>query len=113
MSIPRAPAEIKGGDGFDVLSGKAKVIDIDGQKLNEDFITAANNALAKCQNEKIHFAILAESSPSCGSSQIYDGSFNNTKIIGKGVTAALLEQNGIRVFNQYQADKLLHLLSNI
>jgi uncharacterized protein YbbK (DUF523 family) len=113
MSIPRAPAEIKGGDGFDVLSGKAKVIDIDGQKLNEGFITAAKNALARCQNENIHFAILAQSSPSCGSSQIYDGSFNGTKIAGKGVTAALLEQNGIRVFNQYQADKLLHLLSSI
>jgi hypothetical protein len=27
------------------------------------------------------------------------------------VTAALLEQNGIRVFNQYQADKLLQLLN--
>lgn len=110
MSIPRAPAEIKGGDGFDVLSGKAKVIDKDGQKLNEGFITAAKNALAKCQKEKIHFAILAESSPSCGSSQIYDGSFNDTKRAGKGVTAALLEKNGIRVFNQDQANELLKLL---
>jgi uncharacterized protein YbbK (DUF523 family) len=113
MSIPRAPSEIKGGDGFDVLSGKAKVIDIDAQKLNEDFITAAKNVSVKCQYEKIHFAILAQLSPSCGSSQIYDGSFNDTKITGKGVTAALLEQNSIRVFNQYQADKLLHLLSSI
>jgi uncharacterized protein YbbK (DUF523 family) len=113
MSIPRAPAEIKGGDGFDVLSGKAKVIDIDGQKLNEGFITAAKNALARCQKEKIHFAILAESSPSCGSSHIYDGSFNDTKSAGKGVTAALLAQNGIRVFNQYQANELLQLLPNI
>jgi uncharacterized protein YbbK (DUF523 family) len=113
MSIPRAPAEIKGGDGFDVLSGKAKVIDIDGQKLNKGFITAAKNALATCQKEKIHFAILAESSPSCGSSHIYDGSFNDTKRAGKGVTAALLEQNGIRVFNQYQANELLKLLPSI
>jgi hypothetical protein len=40
------------------LSGKAKVIDIDVQKLNKDFITAAKNALVKCQYEKIHFAIL-------------------------------------------------------
>ena len=47
MSIPRAPAEIKSGDGFDVLSGKARVTDIDGQKLSEDFITAAKSSLAK------------------------------------------------------------------
>jgi uncharacterized protein YbbK (DUF523 family) len=113
MSIPRAPAEIKGGDGFDVLSGKAKVIDMDGQKLDEGFITAAKNTLSKCKNENIQFAILAESSPSCGSSQIYDGSFNNTKRTGKGVTAALLEQNDIRVFNQYQAADLLQLLPSV
>jgi uncharacterized protein YbbK (DUF523 family) len=77
MAIPHAPAEIKGGDGFDVLTGKAKVIDIDGQKLNEGFITAAKNALAKCQSEGVYFTILGESSPSYVSSQIYDGSFND------------------------------------
>jgi uncharacterized protein YbbK (DUF523 family) len=111
MPIPRAPAEITGGDGFDVLSGKAIVIDTGGQNINEAFITAAKNTLKTCQNEEVQFAILAESSPSCGSSQIYDGSFNDTKRTGKGVTAALLEQNGISVFNQYQADKLLQLLN--
>jgi uncharacterized protein YbbK (DUF523 family) len=75
MAIPHAPAEIKGGDGFDVMTGKAKVID--GQKLNEGFITAAKNALAKCQNEGVYFTILGESSPSYVSIQIYDGSFND------------------------------------
>ena len=30
LSVPRVPAEIIGGDGQDVLEGKAKVIDIDG-----------------------------------------------------------------------------------
>ena len=110
MLIPRAPAEIRGGDGFDVLSSRAKVIDEDGQTLSENFITAAKNTLRKCQTEKIQFAILAESSPSCGSSQIYDGNFKGTKITGKGVTAALLEQNAIGVFSQYQAGDLLRLL---
>jgi uncharacterized protein YbbK (DUF523 family) len=113
MPTPRAPAEITGGDGFDVLSGRAKVIDAEGQALDEDFITAAKNTLRKCQTEKVQFAILAESSPSCGSGEIYDGSFNNTKRTGKGVTAALLAQNGIGVFNQYQAADVLQLLENI
>ena len=45
-------------------------------------------------------AFLAENSPSCGSSTIYDGSFTGITIPGTGVTAALLEKNGVKVFNQ-------------
>jgi uncharacterized protein YbbK (DUF523 family) len=110
MPIPRPSAEITNGGGVDVLEGQAKVITENGQDQTQDFITAAKNTLAKCLDENIHFAILAESSPSCSSSQIYDGSFNNTKRTGTGVTAVLLEQNGICIFNQYQADDLLALL---
>jgi uncharacterized protein YbbK (DUF523 family) len=49
---------------------------------------------------------MTESSPSCGSSTIYDGSFTNTKVEGLGITTALLEQNGVRVFNQFQIDEV-------
>jgi len=44
--------------------------------------------------------ILKEGSPSCGSNYIYDGSFSGIKKPGKGITAALLEENGIRVFSE-------------
>jgi uncharacterized protein YbbK (DUF523 family) len=37
MSIPRAPAEITGGDGFDVLSGTASVIEKSGTNITEEF----------------------------------------------------------------------------
>ena len=58
----------------------------------------------------INVAVLAEFSPSCGSSSIYNGNFTGIKVKGAGVTAALLAHNGIKVFNQYQlkeANKLL------
>ncbi|MEI6894335.1 MAG: DUF523 domain-containing protein [Colwellia sp.] len=102
MSIPRAPAEINGGDGFDVLSGEIAVIDIKGNNVTNNFLSAASNALALCKANKIHLAVLAEYSPSCGSSSVYSGDFSGSKVSGSGVTAALLRNNGITVFSQHQ-----------
>ncbi len=100
MSIPRAPAEIVGGNGMGVLAKTARVVDNTGIEVTDYFTRGAEIALSLCQKEHISVALLAESSPSCGSSTIYDGSFSRTKIAGSGVTAALLEQHGIRVFSQ-------------
>ena len=61
---------------MNVLEGQAKVITENGQDQTHDFITAAKNTLAKCFDENIHIAILAESSPSCGSKEIYSGEFS-------------------------------------
>ena len=53
-----------------------------------------------CQRTGVEAAILKSDSPSCGSEQTYDGSFTDTKIVGKGTTAELLDQNGIKVYNE-------------
>ncbi len=100
MSIPRAAAEIVGGNGVDVLANTARVVDNTGVDVTDYFMRGAGIALALCQRENISVALLTESSPSCGSSSIYDGSFTRNTISGSGVTAALLEQRGIRVFSQ-------------
>lgn len=102
MSIPRAPAEITGGDGDDVLTGRAPITDNIGRDVTESFVRGAYNALSVCKKNDVDVAVLTEFSPSCGSSSIYNGDFSGTKIAGSGVTAALLAKNGIRVFNQSQ-----------
>lgn len=107
LPIPRAPAEITGGDGVDVLAGRAKVITTDKADVTDQFVAGAHLALEKCQAEGIQFAILTEKSPSCGSHHIYDGSFSGTKVPGAGCTAALLRQHGIRIFSQYEIGQLL------
>jgi hypothetical protein len=33
---------------------------------------------------------------------VYDGQFNRTKVLGEGITTALLRQQGIRVFSQFE-----------
>ena len=105
MSIPRAAAEINGGDGYDVLSGKISVIENNGNVVTENYLRGANNALSLCKTDEIDVAVLAEFSPSCGSSSVYSGDFSGTKVNGVGVTAALLISKGIKVFSQHQLNE--------
>ncbi len=102
MSVPRAPAEIVGGGGEDVLLGSVNVIDSHQKNVTDSFIKGAQNALALCLDQNIKIAILTERSPSCGGQLIYNGEFNGTRISGEGVTTALLRLNHIKVFNQHQ-----------
>jgi uncharacterized protein YbbK (DUF523 family) len=97
LSTPRLPAEIVGGDGFDVLDGKAKVINSNGDDVTEEFIRGAQQALQLAQSFGVTEALLKEKSPSCGSQIIYDGTFQRKKLAGSGVTAALLQRHGIKV----------------
>lgn len=106
MSVPRAPAEIVGGDGNSVLERHARVIDINGGNVTDSFILGARKALQVTIKNHCVAAILTERSPSCGSSTIYNGSFSGVQKSGMGVTTALLERNGIHVFNQNQLEEL-------
>lgn len=40
--------------------------------------------------------ILQSRSPSCGVNEIYDGTFSGCLVKGKGIFAAMLEEEGIR-----------------
>ncbi len=100
LSIPRDPAEIIGGDGDDVLDGRAKVVTKYGDDVTEAFIKGAKETLAIVQKEGAEVVILKERSPSCGGNRIYNGEFNGTKKSGQGVTAALLRRHGIQVLSE-------------
>ncbi len=103
LAVPRSSAEIIGeGDGNAVLQGLAKVINRDGKDMTERFIIGARKALEQVISQSVAFAVMKDGSPSCGSSYIYDGSFAGVPEAGKGVTAALLEENSVRVFSEHQ-----------
>lgn len=107
MPVPRPPAEIEAGmTGADVLKGRARVLEVTGGDVTEDFIAGARNALALARAEACTHALLIDGSPSCGSVFIYDGSFSGQKHAGNGVTAALLQSEGIAVFSQRDIDAL-------
>ena len=98
LSTPRPPSEITGGDGGDVLAGRALVITNENQDVTEAFIKGAHETLSLARKWQVEGAILKANSPSCGSLDIYDGSFTGRLRPGQGVTAALLKQAGLPVF---------------
>jgi uncharacterized protein YbbK (DUF523 family) len=114
LPVPRQPAEIMdGGDGNDVLLSTVKVVDRTGKDVSAEFLKGANLALDLCKKYHIKIAILTDSSPSCGSTQIYNGKFSGEKMKGVGVTTALLQKHGIKVFNQFTIhDAAKFMLSN-
>ena len=83
LPTPREAADIIGGDGHDVLSGKAKVITKSGKDVSCQFILGAQQVLTIAQKQNITKALLKARSPSCAVNGLI------------GVTAALLQQNGI------------------
>ncbi|MFP3388696.1 DUF523 domain-containing protein [Brevibacillus sp. SIMBA_040] len=97
LPTPRPPAEIIGGDGCDVLDGRARIVDQTGNDVTDEFLAGAQQALKLAKTVGATTAILKENSPSCGSSFVYDGSFSGKKVSGVGLTAALFKRNGIEV----------------
>ncbi len=110
LPVPRPAAEIVAGDGAAVIDGEARVRTRDGGDVTDFFLRGARQALQACRLHDIRVAVLTESSPSCGSGQIYDGSFTRSAIDGSGVTAALLRRHGIAVFSQQRLDEALDCL---
>jgi uncharacterized protein YbbK (DUF523 family) len=102
MTTPREPAEIEPGKtAKDVLKGEAKVLSNTGKDFTEQFVIGAQRISQFCQEMGIEIAILKANSPSCGSVKTYDGTFTDTIIPGRGITAEWLEQNGIKVYNEH------------
>jgi uncharacterized protein YbbK (DUF523 family) len=97
LPTPRAPQEIQGGTGDDIINGKCVVMNKDGQDVTGEFLKGAEETLKIARHFNIKEFISKSGSPSCGCHQIYDGSFSGTLIDGDGVTAALLRRNGITI----------------
>ena len=100
QSTPRPAAEIKNGDGLDVLNGKSKVMEPGGKDVTKFFIDGAEEVLKLANLFDIKEAILKQKSPSCGCGKIYDGTFSRSLINGDGVTTALLKRNNIKVMTE-------------
>ena len=90
LTIPRDPSEIINN----------KVITENGLDVTNEFMLGATKTLEIAKANNVKIAILKKNSPSCGSNTIYDGTFSHNIISGDGITAKLLKENGIIVFNE-------------
>lgn len=97
LATPRPPAERQG----------SRIIARTGADVTEQYLRGAEEALKLHRLLGCDAAVLKERSPSCGSGEIYDGTFSGTLIAGDGVTAGLLKTNGISVYGESQIGELL------
>ncbi len=96
LATPRPPAECRGD----------RVVANTGLDVTLQYQQGAKAALHLAKLYGCTAAILKDRSPSCGVGQIYDGSFTGTRIDGDGVTARLLQENGIRVYPESRLEQL-------
>jgi uncharacterized protein YbbK (DUF523 family) len=80
LPTPRTAAELIGGNGRDVLAGRARVIRLDEVDVTGPFIHGARQTLEIARAQPISAIFLKARSPSCGINEVL------------GVTAALLQE---------------------
>ena len=97
LPTPRTPSERRGD----------RVLNRAGEDVTEAFRRGAAIALQAAEDAGCRLALLKERSPSCGSGEIYDGSFSGTLISGDGVAAALLKEHGLAVYGESEIQALL------
>lgn len=101
LPAPRPPSEIRG----------LRVVTRDGRDVTSQFQTGARMAVQVARELGIRVAVLKSRSPSCGTGQIYDGTFSGQLIEGDGTTAAALRREGVQVFDEYHLDAADRALS--
>lgn len=88
LPTPRVAAEIQ-DDG--------RVITAEGVDVTDAYQRGAQVAVDLARATGARHAVLKARSPSCGTAEVYDGSFTRTRTPGQGVTAAALRDAGVAV----------------
>jgi uncharacterized protein YbbK (DUF523 family) len=113
FGVPRPAAEVDGRGGDSVLDGHGRVLTQAGADVTDGFLRGAHLALDAARAQNVRLAVLKDASPSCASERLYDGSFSGRSQPGQGVTTALLERNGIRVFSERRVGEAAAYLKTI
>ncbi|MFQ8816299.1 MAG: DUF523 domain-containing protein [Sutterella wadsworthensis] len=108
LPTPRTPSEIR-GTARGVLEGRDHIMAADGRDNTACFMKGARIAADLCRENGVRLALLKAKSPSCGFGQVYDGTFTGTLVAGRGLTAELLSDAGVRVLTENDLDLLASL----
>jgi len=96
LSTPRNPAERK----------DSRVCMNDGTDVSVPFVNGAFAALEIAREHGCKMAILKAKSPSCGTGNIYDGTFSHIVTEGDGVCSEILQINRLAVFSDEQKEEI-------
>ena len=97
LPTPRVPAERQG----------ERVVTKSGGDVTEQYRRGAAEAVRLAKKLGCTVAVLKERSPSCGSGEIYDGTFTGTLTEGFGAAAEALREAGVRVIGESQLEAFL------
>ncbi|MEA2103011.1 MAG: DUF523 domain-containing protein [Thermodesulfobacteriota bacterium] len=97
LPTPRDASVFIGGHGQDVIAGRARLEDVQGRDVTQNFILGALHACRVAELVGADRAILKEKSPSCGTHMVtVDGLIRP----GIGVTAAMFLDSGMQIMNE-------------
>jgi uncharacterized protein YbbK (DUF523 family) len=116
FGTPREMCDIYGGNGLDVLEGRARVLTTTGTDWTEGMIRASERMLAVAQQNNIELAIMMDISAACGSRVIYDGNRYEAEKkyqTGMGVCGAQLARAGFHIISQRDYASLEWLYAKI
>ncbi len=94
LPVPRVPSEIL----------KERVISAEGNDVTEEFYRGARAMMHLARYFGCRLAVLKERSPSCGSGEIYDGTFSGRLTAGDGIFVRMLKEEGITVIGESQIE---------
>lgn len=103
FGTPREMCDIHGGNGLDVLEGRAKVLTPEGHDWTEGMVKASEKMLDIARKNNVELAVMMDISAACGSQVIYDGNRyaeNKKYQVGMGVCGAQLHRAGFKVISQ-------------
>ena len=106
LPTPRTPCEIVRAPWM--KSKKARtanerswtILDASGADRAAAYARGAQAELARAKEAGCELAILKAKSPSCGSGEVYDGTFSGTLVPGWGIAAATFRDAGITVIDE-------------
>ncbi len=101
LPTPRTKCWFTCGDGSDVLRSCGNICDEAGQDMTDAFHRGADETMKIADLTQSKLAILKQRSPSCGNRHIHR---NGQLVNGMGVTAARLQQAGLKVLSEDDLD---------
>jgi len=90
LPTPRVPSEIRDN----------VVINKEGTVVDKEFRKGAKEAFEIALRENVDLVILKAKSPSCGTKQVYDGTFSGRLVDGQGIFTAMIKEAGISFIDE-------------
>lgn len=91
LPVPRDAAE---------LTPAGRVVTVAGDDVTDAYRRGAEVAVTLARRHDVVGAVLKARSPSCGSHQVYDGTFTRALVDGEGLTATALRAAGYEVMSE-------------